>query len=65
MGRYGPPEGPGAFSRQQRCAPLMVHVPLRDTRLAGGKNRSGEMGRYHRDLVLEHAGRSQDLMEDV
>ena len=45
MGRYDPPEGPDAFSRQLRCAPLVVPVPRRDTRLAGGKNRSGEMGR--------------------
>ena len=47
MGRNDPPGGPGAFSRQLRCAPLVVHVPLRGTRLAGGKNRSGEMGRCY------------------
>ncbi len=51
MGRYDSPRGPGAFSRPLRCAPLVVHVPWRDTRLAGGKNRSGEMGRCYRDLV--------------
>jgi len=47
MGRYDPPEGPGTFSRQLRCAPLVVHVPRRDTRLAGEKIRSGEMGRCY------------------
>ena len=47
MGRNDPPEGPGAFSHQLSCAPLVVHVPRRDTRLAGGNNRSGEMGRCY------------------
>ncbi len=36
------PEGPGAFCRRLRCAPLVVRGPRHDTRLTGDKSRFGE-----------------------
>jgi len=37
---------PVAFTRQLRCTLLMVRVPLRNARLPGGQNQSGQMGHY-------------------
>jgi len=42
---------PVAFARQLRCALLVVPVPLRNTRLSGGQNQSGQMGHYQEPLV--------------
>ncbi len=59
-GRCAPSEGPGAFCRQRRRAPLVVPAPRRNALLTGDKNQPkaprGEMGQYQRPLVLVSSG---------
>ena len=52
MGLYRPPFGPGNFSRQQPCAPIMVKLSPRGTHLPVWKNRLGETGQSLCSLVL-------------
>ncbi len=51
MGHHAPPEGPDIQFRQQRCEPLMVPAPRRNSCLPDGTGCLGEMDQYLCALV--------------